>query len=192
MNSQALKYKAAYQQWVRVLILCDQRNTDMKSIKLIAASVLLFGSATLAVPGFAGDKSDRAGWGYHGSGHGHGGKRMEKILDLTDAQKETLKAQRETQKDARAALQDKISEAREALSTAVEAGANDAELAALTETLGKLHADQLLAGAKAHKAFIAVLTDAQKQKLVDLKNKREARRNARESLQAKSSVTTGT
>lgn len=164
----------------------------MKRIKLIAATALLFGSAAMAVPGFAGDKEGWKHHGLHGHGHGHNGKHLETILDLTDAQKETLKAQRETQKDAREAQRDKIADAREALAGAVEAGANDAELAALTDTLGKLHAEQLLAGAKAHKAFVAVLTDEQKQKLADLKSKREARRNARENAQAGSNGANGT
>ncbi len=122
---------------------------------------------------------------------GHGSKRLAHLLDLTDAQKETLKAQRDAQEDARDTLKDKIGDAREALATAVNTGANDAELVALTETLGKLHAEQLLAGAKAHKAFIAVLTDEQKQKLAELKTKREARRNARENEPQSSSSATG-
>ncbi len=164
----------------------------MKNIKLLAVGTLLLGSMALAVPGFAGDRGEHGGWKHHGGwDEGHGGKRLAHLLDLTDAQKETLKTQRDAQEDARDALKDKIGDAREALATAVDAGANDAELATLTETLGKLHAEQLLAGAKAHKAFIAVLTDEQKQKLADLKTKREARRNARDNEPQSSSSTNG-
>ncbi|PUA29821.1 MAG: hypothetical protein B0W54_04485 [Cellvibrio sp. 79] len=152
----------------------------MKSFKLLAGSVVLLGSVALAIPGFAGEHGDKGDWQHRGGGFdGHGGKRIEKLLDLTDEQKATLKTQREAQQDSREVQQAKIAGARKALATAVESGANDAELNVLAETLGKLHAEQVLAGAKARKAFIAVLTDEQKQKLVDLKAKREARREER-------------
>lgn len=163
----------------------------MKSFKLLAGSVLLLGSVALAVPGFAGDRDGKGDWKHHGGWEGHGGRHIEKLLDLTDAQKETLKAQREAQEDTREAQQAKIAEARNALASAVDAGANDAELGALAETLGKLHAEQVLAGAKARKAFIAILTDEQKQTLADLKAKREERRSTRDKHQHSSSSATG-
>lgn len=151
----------------------------MKSFKLLAGSVILLGSVVLAAPGFAGERGDKGDWKAHGGWEGNGGRHIEKLLDLTDAQKATLKTQRTANEGAREAQQAKIAEARNALATAVETGANDAELNALAENLGKLHAEQVLAGAKARKAFIAVLTDEQKQKLADLKAKREERRNVR-------------
>lgn len=159
----------------------------MKSFKLLAGSVILLGSVALAIPGFAGERGGKGEWKHHGGFEGHGGRHIEKLLDLTDAQKATLKAQRDAQESTREAQQVKIVAARDALATAVEAGANDAELSALADTLGKLHAEQVLAGAKARTAFIAVLTDEQKQKLAELKAKREERRNAREDRQSRSS-----
>jgi len=158
------------------------RGLNMKNFKVLVTSALLLGAIALSVPGFAGGDmgGDRYDWKHHGErGHGHGDKRLEKLLDLTDAQKETLKTQRDANKVARDALYIKIADTRESLANAVENGANDAELAALAETLGKLHAEQALAGAKAHKAFVAVLTDEQKQKLAELKTKREERRKSR-------------
>ena len=152
----------------------------MKSFKLLAGSVIFLGSMALAIPGFAGERGAKGEWRHHGGFEGHGGKRIENLLDLTDAQKATLKTQREAQESTREARQAKIAAAHDALAAAVEAGANDAELSALAETLGKLHAEQVLAGAKARTAFIGVLTDEQKQKLAELKAKREERRNARE------------
>ncbi len=152
----------------------------MKSFKLLAGSVVLLGSVALAVPGFAGERGDKGDWQHRGGGFdGHGGRHIERLLDLTDAQKAILKAQREAQADNREAQQAKVADAREALAAAVESGANDTQLNALAETLGKLHAEQVLAGAKARKAFIAVLTDEQKQKLAELKAKREERRGER-------------
>lgn len=153
----------------------------MKIFKVLATSALLLGAIALAAPGFAGGDTgrDRGDWKHHSErGQGHGDKRLEKLLDLTDAQKETLKTQRDANKVARDALHTKIADTRESLASAVESGANDAELAALAETLGKLHAEQALAGAKAHRAFVAVLTDEQKQKLAELKTKREEHRKS--------------
>lgn len=164
----------------------------MKSFKLLAGSVILLGSVALAMPGFAGERGDKGDWQHRGGGfEGHGGKRIEKLLDLTDAQKEALKTQREAQSNNREAQQAKIADAREALATAVEAGANDAELNVLADTLGKLHAEQALAGAKARKAFIAVLTAEQKQKLSELKDKREEHRHSRGNRHNSSSSVSG-
>ncbi len=161
----------------------------MKIFKVLATSALLLGAIALAAPGFAGGDIDRGDWKHHGErGHGHGDKRLEKLLDLTDAQKETLKTQRDANKVARDALHTKIADTRESLASAVESGANDAELAALAETLGKLHAEQALAGAKAHRAFVAVLTDEQKQKLAELKTKREEHKKSRADRLQSSSV----
>lgn len=165
----------------------------MKSFKLLATSILLLGSVALVAPGFAGEHGDKCDWKHHGGwGHGKGGKHLERLLDLTDEQKATLNAQRDANKAAREALHTLAVDARAALDTAIEAGANDVELAALTENLGKLHAQQLLAGAKAHKAFISILTDEQKQTLADLKAKREARSKMREHRAQQSSSATGT
>lgn len=159
----------------------------MKAIKLLATGALLIGAASMVVPSIAADTTkpcDGANYhigkeGHHGGKHaGHFG-RMERALDLSDAQKEALKSQREANKAARAALHDQLKEARTALNTATEAGANDAELNALAETLGRLQAQQALAGAKNHQAFLAILTDEQKQTLAEMKSKRMERKGSR-------------
>lgn len=164
----------------------------MKSFKLLATAALLLGSITLATSGFAGERGNKYHGGHDGWGYGKGGTHLVRFLDLTDTQKETLKAQRESNKTANDALRAKIVDTRDALEVAIDAGANDAELAALAETLGKLHAEQVLAGAKAHKSFVAILTDEQKQKLADIKAKREARRNNHTGENQNSSVASGT
>lgn len=151
----------------------------MNQLKIAATAAILSGALVLAAPTMAGDKcGDRGGWGHeHGGHHDLGGHLVNK-LDLTDAQKETLKTQREVNKAAMDGLRTKIDAARDRLARAVESGANDTELAALAEDLGKLHAEKILSGAKAHKAFLALLTDEQKQKLAEFKAKREERRKA--------------
>jgi protein CpxP len=161
----------------------------MKAIKLLATGALLIGAAGMVVPGMAADAGKSCKDGYHlDKFAGHSGKhagRFGRGLDLSDAQKETLKAQREANKAAHIAAKDQLKAAHIALNTAVEAGANEAELNALAETLGRLHAQQALAGAKNQQAFLAVLTDEQKQTLAEFKAKRlerkEFRKDARDS-----------
>ena len=151
----------------------------MKSNRLFVMGVLLLSFASVTAPTFAGDAGKNCDAAHHagnGFGQEHFGGRdfrhLGEALALTDAQKETLKAQREAGKAPREALFTKLADAHQALAAAVEAGANDSELNVLADSLGKLHAEQALAGAKAQKAFLAVLTDEQKQTLAELKTKR--------------------
>lgn len=167
----------------------------MKSKNSVMAGLLLLGAASIAIPTIAGEsgkncegKHHAAKWAQHDGFAGGEFKYMDKKLALTDAQKETLKAQRKADESERDARHAKLTEARTALANAVEAGANDAELNALADSLGKLHAEQALAGAKAKKAFFAVLTEEQKQTLAEAKAKRlerkAERREARESAKS--------
>ena len=158
----------------------------MKSNKSLVAGLLLLSAASIAVPTIAGGtgkncegKHHAAKWAEHEGFAGREFRHLGQELTLTDAQKETLKAQREASESARDALHTKLADARRALAMAVDGGANDAELNALADTLGKLHAEQVLAGAKAKKAFLAVLTEEQKQALADAKTKRLERKAER-------------
>jgi protein CpxP len=158
----------------------------MKSNKLLVAGILLLSVASIAVPTIAGEagkncesKHHSAKWTGHDGFAGREFRHVGKALALTDAQKETLKAQREADETARNELQAKLANARGALATAVDTGANDAELNALADTLGKLYAEQALAGAKAKQAFLGVLTEEQKQTLAEAKTKRLERKTER-------------
>lgn len=166
----------------------------MKSSKLFATGILLVSMSSIAMPSLAGEGRKDCGRDMHHAAamkdgfDGRGFRHVGKALELTDAQKETLKTQRETNKTAREALQGKVMDAREALMTAVNSGANDAELSVLAETLGKLQAEQALVAANAQKAFLAVLTEDQKQTLAEMKTKRmerkESRKEARKSVES--------
>lgn len=158
----------------------------MKSNKALVAGLLLLSSASIAVPTIAGGagkncegKHHAAKWAEHEGFAGREFRHFGQALALTDAQKETLRTQSEADESARDTLHAKLAEARTALATAADAGANDAELNALADTLGKLHAERALAGAKAKKAFLAVLTEEQKQALADMKAKRLERKAER-------------
>lgn len=163
----------------------------MNTIKFMAAGALLIGAATLAAPGITaetGKTCDGVRAAHHMSkGSHHGGKytghlgRLERKLDLSETQKATLQSQREANRSAREALHEQLGKARTALDKAVEIGANEAELTALADALGRLQAQQALAGAKNHQAFLAVLTEEQKQTLAELKSKRMKREGARKS-----------
>lgn len=193
MNSLALILESAPNPVITEPNTPEERH--MKSNKLLVASILLFSAASIAVPSMAGDRGKgcddmrhAAGWSGHDGIDGRNLRGVGKALDLTDAQKETLKTQREANKSTREALQTKLFEAREALATAAGAGASDAELNALAETLGKLQAEQALAGAKNQQAFLAVLTEEQKQTLAELKAKRlERKENRKEALESSKS-----
>lgn len=156
----------------------------MKSIKLIATGALLMGAASLVVPSMASETQTSSPrehhWmgkgGYHHKSEGlnqdqHTG-RWERMLKLTDAQKETIQSQREAEKTARKALRQDQQAALSALHNAAAAGANEAELSALADEVGRVHAQQALAQAKSQQAFLAILTAEQRQTLAELKNKR--------------------
>lgn len=161
------------------------RGIDMKSNKLLATGILLLSVTGMAATSLAGDgencrgKHHAAKWSEHEGFGGGDFRHIGRELALTDAQKETLKTQREANKPARDSLHTKLADARQALAAAVDAGANEAELNALADTVGKLHAEQALAGVKAQKAFLAILTPEQKQTLAELKAKRLERKNGR-------------
>jgi protein CpxP len=167
----------------------------MKSKNSFMAGLLLLGAASVAVPTLAGESGKNCGgkhhaakWAHHDGLTGGEFKHMGKKLALTDAQKEILKEQRNADESARDARHAKLADARDALANAVATGAKDAELNALADSVGKLHAEQVLAGAKAKKAFLAVLTDEQKQTLAEVRAKRlerrAERREARESARS--------
>lgn len=193
MNLLALILESALNQVVTHHESNTPEERQMKSNKLIVAGILLFSAASIAVPSMAGGKGKGCDDMHHAAGwsgqSGLDGRQLRggigKALDLTDSQKETLKTQREANKAAHQALQTKLFDAREALATAVSAGASDSELNALADTLGKLQAEQALAGAKTQQAFLAVLTEEQKQTLAQLKAKRlERRENRKETLES--------
>lgn len=167
----------------------------MTSNKLLAVGVFLLSVASIGMPAMAGERGKKCDGKHHaGAWAGHKGfegrnfRHAEKSLGLTDIQKETLKTQRQADKAARNALHANLADAHKALAAAVDAGANDAELGVLAEAVGKLQAEQILAGAKARKAFIAVLTEEQKQTLAEVRSKRlerkEGRRDTREPVKS--------
>lgn len=150
----------------------------MKTIKLLSAGVILLSAASVT-PVMAYDHGKDVDAKHH-AGHwggpaGFGASKFHHFgrgLDLTEDQKATIKAQYEATKAERKQLHQKLAEARAALESAAKSGANDAELGALADALGKLHGERELAAIKDRQAFLAVLTDEQKAKLAERSKKR--------------------
>lgn len=86
-------------------------------------------------------------------------------LDLTDAQKESLKATREANKSNMNDVHEKLRTAHEALDKAITTNADDAMLNKLSTDLASAIAQKELAQAKARRDFLNLLTPEQKQKL---------------------------
>lgn len=159
----------------------------MKAMKLSLLGGLLAGSLMLATSSFAApDPSTPKDCPHHPMMHkftpGADGRPMThliKDLELTDAQQATLKTQREADAKSRDQLDEKLGAARDALHNAVTEGASDAKLQSLAASLGKLEGERALQMANSQKAFLAVLTPAQKQKLETIKSEREEKMKAR-------------
>lgn len=143
------------------------RSFNAKSVAL--GGILL--AAVMTTPVYAGEhhkgyKHERPTVGMHEHKFG---RHLSNALSLTEEQQQALKSHREAQSEARRGLHKQTREAEKALISAVNAGASDNELQALANELGKLKASVALERAKSHKAFLAVLTPEQQQKLEELK-----------------------
>lgn len=86
-------------------------------------------------------------------------------LDLTDAQKESLKAARAANESSSKDLHEKLRAAHDALDKAAATNTDDAMLSKLATDLASVIAQKELAQAKARRDFVNLLTPEQKQKL---------------------------
>lgn len=154
----------------------------------IAATVVAAGFAT-AVP-FVGSAQDRPaaqaeGRGRGGRGHGgpggpgrFGGGPMgfgEVMRDLTDAQREQIKAIRERHAEAMKPLADRAHAARQALDNAIVSG-DASKLQALSLEAGNAETELIYAQAQVQSEIYKVLTAEQKQKIAERRKQMEARR----------------
>jgi Spy/CpxP family protein refolding chaperone len=150
-------------------------QTTKKCVAMIAAASLVSFAvfaeaadadkkATDAVPHHKhhGDMDGKRG-GHMNNGKHHG--RFGAKLDLTDAQKESLKAARAANEASVKALHENLRTAHDALDKAVTANADDAMLNKLSTDLASVIAQKELAQAKARRDFLNLLTPEQKQKL---------------------------
>jgi periplasmic protein CpxP/Spy len=141
---------------------------------------------TVALAALPATAQPPAGRGMHGGGpgvRGFGGfggdparmvDRLGTILELTESQKTAAKAIFDTAKTQSEPLQTQLRDAHLAVRTAVNNNRSDAEINSAATQVGNLTGQLAGIHAKAQRAFRALLTDAQKQKLDQLRPNRDA------------------
>lgn len=149
--------------------------------KVIITIVGLAVLATGVMFAFAQKSTDRTekGWGKRG-GHHRGMGKMFRGLDLTEEQKAKVK---ELQAASRTALQpnmEALKANREKMQGLTATGAFDeAQVTALANEQAALSAKLIVERERVKSQVFALLTDAQKTKLAEMKAKRDERRKAR-------------
>lgn len=162
----------------------------MKKTFLGAIVVALGLGATVPFVGWAQDQPQaqaqaeqprRGGRGFGGL-HGRMGRPMggpfafrEVMRDLTDAQREQVKAIHERHAERIRPLAERASAAREAVNNAVMSG-NDGNLQALSIEVGSAETELTFAQAQVQSETFKVLTAEQKQKIAERRKEMEARR----------------
>jgi Spy/CpxP family protein refolding chaperone len=146
------------------------KQTATVTLAFLVALALVSGAAFAQGPGFGRGPGGGLGFG-HGMGLGPGagggflGGMMAAALDLTDAQKEQIRAIHESAATANQAILDQLKPIREQELAAIKAGKSEAELRSLANSaaplMAQLHANQLVAHAKIYQ----VLTPEQREKL---------------------------
>lgn len=150
----------------------------MKHYKRIVVALSAVGLMGLGVAAYSDDQKncDKSEYHQHDGKHCSSGEsdgprlgqpHFGKLLDLTEAQKNTLKDARTAQGPAQRELHEKIRTARDALDKAGDAKASDTELNQLALNLATLKAQTEVARIKAHQQLLSILTPEQKKKLAD-------------------------
>ena len=161
----------------------------MKNTFLTAIVVALGLGTTVPFVSWAQDQPQaqeqmrRGGRGFGGPGRPGGpGGRMGGPLggaimrDLTDAQREQVKAIRERHADRIRPLAERVDAAREALENAILSG-NAGNLQALSIEVGNAETELTFAQAQVQSEIVNILTAEQKQKLAERRQQIEARRS---------------
>jgi len=100
------------------------------------------------------------------------------MRDLTDAQREQIKAIRDAHAEAMRPLMERVQNARQALNTAVLTGTGDIRGVALE--IGAAESELAFQQAQIETEVMAVLTPEQKQKMLDRQKEMDARRTEME------------
>ena len=130
----------------------------MKKITITLLSIALVAMGAIFVFGQQStDTSDKAtkgkrGFGHHGKRHKRGGKRgfrmggrMFKALDLTDAQKEQMKAIKQASRENTKSLREQMKTNRQQLQQLTENGQFDeGSVSAIAQQQGQLHAQMIV------------------------------------------------
>ncbi len=152
------------------------------AIGLVAILVVAMG-AIFVFAQTGGTNTDGMGKkGMHRGGkmHKRGGGMMLRGLELTDEQKTQVKSIHEANKTAVAPLRDAMKANRQKLQEATaNGGFDEATISAVAAEHGNLAAQMLVARNKVQSQVFAILTDAQKTKMAEMKQKRVERSGKR-------------
>lgn len=135
---------------------------------------LLLASGAFALPGLALGQGHRRGRGPRG-----GGMRMLRDLDLTEDQRESMKAMAEANREQMESTNSTLHEARKALNEAVESGAEEFEIRSLADQLANAEGDAAVLRAGHVKQLKAMLSQEQLDTLEQKKAERDQRMEER-------------
>lgn len=145
-----------------------------KKLALILAGTLMLGGTGAAL----------AYGGYHGKGHcGHHGSPMRalsQIDNLSDEQRDQIKALIKEQRDTMRGKKDSMRESRQALRDAMQSGASKEELQALAEKQGDQVTAMIMARAQMRDRINAILTEEQRTELQKMQQERMKERRDRD------------
>ncbi len=147
------------------------------AIALVAIGAIFVFGQTTDKPVDGQKRFSKEGKGkHHGRRGGKGGMKggmngfMFKQLDLTDAQKEQMKAIGQTNREGTKSLREQMKTNRQQLQKLTENGQFDeAAVSALAQQQGQLHAQMIVAKQKVQSQMFNVLTSDQKAKVAELK-----------------------
>ena len=150
---------------------------------LLAAVVVALGLGTTVPyivwaqdqPAAQGEHMRRGGRGFRGPGGRMGGA-FGVMRDLTDAQREQVKAIRDGHAERIRPLAERVRAAREAIDTAVMTG-NVGNLQALSIEVGNAETELTFAQAQVQAEIFSLLTAEQKQKIAERQKQMETRRS---------------
>ena len=133
-----------------------------KPLQLVSVLILAAGAMLAQGPGSG--RGMRA-QGMAGTPNGNRLDFLATFLDLSTAQKASAQTIFDNAKTAAAPLATQVKDNRTAIQTAIESGATDGALTTLTSAQGALMGELAFIRAQAARAFYAILSQAQKDKL---------------------------
>lgn len=166
----------------------------LMSIVLVAVgAIFAFGQTTETTTegktfGKKGDGWKHGKRGRRGGRGGHKGMGMGfRGIELTDAQKEQMKAIGQASRESSKALRDQMKANREQLAQATANGAfNEAQVQAIAQQQGALHAQMVVEREKVKSQMFAILTSEQKAKIAEMKQLRQQKMQERRAKRAES------
>ena len=121
-----------------------------------------------------GNRGKRGGRGGHrGMGMGFRG------IELTDAQKEQMKAISQASREGSKSLRDQMQANRRQMEQATANGFNEAQVQAIAQQQGALHAQMIVERERVKSQMFAILTAEQKAKLAEMKEQRKQKMQER-------------